>query len=239
MGSPGSERFRENDEGPVHPVKILHSLAVGKYEVTFDEWDACVSDGGCEKIHALGSDRGRHPVHFVDWHYTKQYVGWLSRKTGEAYRLLSESEWEYVARAGTTGPFSTGATITTGQANYDGRFRYLSRPGCESEEHECHEDESGLYRGGMLPVGSFAPNAFGLHDVHGNAWEWVEDCYNESYWGAPSDGSAWEDGACDYRVLRGGSWHFKPWQLRSAARYGYPIGNRNVHAGFRVARALD
>ena len=227
MGSPSSEDGRYDDEGPVHRVRIGRAFAVGVYEVTFAEWDACVSGGGCYgyRPNDEGWGRGRRPVINVSWDNAKAYVAWLSIKTGQEYRLLSESEWEYVARSGTTGPFHTGSTISPSQANYDGRYTYGS-------------GRKGRYIGKTVQVGSYPPNGFGLHDVHGNVWEWVEDCWNESYAGAPTDGSAWESGDCSRRVLRGGSWYSRPRYLRSAFRYGYTTGFRNNDFGFRIARTL-
>ena len=233
MGSPQSEPRRTGYESPVHGVSI-RSFAVGKYEVTFDEWDACVLDGGCggRRPEDYGWGGGRRPVIFVNWHDAKAYLEWLSGKTGQAYRLLSESEWEYAARAGTTGSFHTGSTITPEQANYDGRFSYPVD----------HYDENGLFRDRTLPVGSFAPNAFGLHDVHGNVAEWVEDCWNNHYQGAPTDGSAWKPGddcGDDYRVLRGGAFYNLPGLIRSAYRNRSSFTNpRTNWVGFRVARTL-
>ena len=227
MGSPSGESYRHDDEGPVHRVTIRRPFAVGVYEVTFGEWDACVSGGGCggHRPSDWGWGRGRHPVMNVSWDDAQAYVRWLSRKTGEEYRLLSESEWEYVARAGTTTPFHTGATISTGQANYDGSYTYGS-------------GRKGRYIEKTVKVGSYAPNRFGLHDVHGNVWEWTEDCWNDSYRGAPTAGSAWESGDCSRRVLRGGSWFDEPGFLRSADRYGGTAGVRYYNDGFRVARTL-
>ena len=227
MGSPGSEAGRYDDEGPVRRVTIAHPFAVGVYEVTFEEWDACVSGGGCggHRPDDWGWGRGKRPVMNVSWNDAKGYVRWLSGETGEAYRLLSEAEWEYVARAGTTGPFHTGATISTEQANYDGNYIYGS-------------GRKGRYREQTSRVGMFSVNAFGLHDVHGNVWEWVEDCWNRSYHGAPEDGRAWESGDCSARVLRGGSWGSEPRLLRSAVRGWSSSGDRSSDAGFRVARTL-
>ena len=227
MGSPSGEAGRGNDEGPVHRVRMARPLAVGVYEVTFGEWEACVSGGGCGGYRPddEGWGRGRRPVIYVSWEDAKAYVEWLSGETGQTYRLLSESEWEYVARAETRGPFHTGWTISTGQANYDGRHTYGS-------------GRKGEYRRKTEPVGSFPANGFGLHDVLGNVWEWVEDCWNGSYEGAPADGSAWESGDCERRVLRGGSWSNGPGNLRSAFRIRYPTGRRHNFAGFRVARTL-
>ena len=155
----------------------------------------------------------------VSWEDAQGYVRWLSRKTGEEYRLLSESEWEYVARAGTRTRYWWGDEIGRNRANCDG---------CGSR----WEDRQ------TAPVGSFSANGFGLHDVHGNVWEWVEDCWNESYAGAPRDGSAWESGECGRRVLRGGSWYNNLRYLRSAFRGRNSAGNRYMFIGFRVARTL-
>ena len=226
MGSPSDEEGRDGNEGPVHPVRIGEPFAVGVYEVTFAEWEACVADGGCggHRPDDKGWGRGRRPVIRVSWQDAESYVSWLSRRTGERYRLPSESEWEYVARAGTTGPFHTGSTISTDQANYNGYLVYGS-------------GRKGVYRERTVPVGSFGANEFGLHDVHGNVREWVQDCWNDSYAGAPGDGSAWESGNCSRRVLRGGSWYDSPRFLRSADRHWFNAGIR-YNLGFRVARTL-
>ena len=175
----------------LHNVTIPKNFAVGKFEITFDEWDACVSGGGCNGYRPddEGWGRGTRPVTYVSWNDVKSYIAWLSNESGEPYRLLSEAEWEYAARAGTTTPFSFGETITTDQANYDGNETYADGP-------------KGEYREQTMPVGSFPANSFGLHDMHGNVLEWTEDCWNQSYAGAPSDGSAWTSGRCDQRVLR-------------------------------------
>ena len=227
MGSPPNERYRSGDEGPQHRVTIWRPFAVGRYEVTFAQWDACVSAGGCRhRPNDRGWGRGQRPVMSVSWRDAKQYVGWLSRKTGKRYRLLSEAEWEYAARAGTTGPFHFGSTISTDRANYDGRRTYGS-------------GRKGIYRRKTVPVGRFPANAFGLHDMHGNVWEWVEDCSHKSYRGAPADGRPWTAGGnCSRRVLRGGSWGFGPWDLRAANRGGFTAGIRDGGSGFRVARTL-
>ena len=228
MGSPASEEGRDDDEGPVHRVTIGKAFAVGVYEVTFAEWDACRRAGGCSHSPGDGGwGRGNRPVIRVSWEDAQEYVAWLSRKTGERYRLPSESEWEYVARAGTTTPFHYGPTVSAEQANYDGRYTYGS-------------GRKGRYRMRTVPVGSFPANAFGLHDVHGNVREWVEDCWHADYDGAPSDGSAWmRGGDCGRRVLRGGSWLFDPRSMRSASRYRYAAGLWNINVGFRVARTLN
>ena len=156
----------------------------------------------------------------VDWNQVQTYAMWLSEKTGKTYRLLSEAEWEYVARAGSgTRKYNWGNEVGRNLANC---------AGCGSRWD----------REQTAPVGSFGANGFGLHDVHGNVSEWVQDCWNDSYAGAPADGSAWEQGNCDIRVLRGGSWIFGPRILRSAYRERYPSGNRIYLVGFRVARSL-
>jgi len=228
MGSPPSEESRDDYEGPVHRVRIAYSFAVGVFEIRFADWDECVAAGGCGGyIPEDAWGRGRQPVIRVSWNDAQEYVQWLSAKTGHAYRLLSESEWEYAARAGTTTPFHTGRTISTEQANYNGNHTYGS-------------GVKGVYRERTVAAGSFPPNAFGLHDMHGNVWEWVQDCYSGNYTGAPVDGSAWESWEmdCSRRVLRGGSWSNSPWFLRSAARLRSSTGLRSGDVGFRVARTL-
>ena len=222
MGSPPGEGGRDDDEGPVHRVTISERFAVGVYEVTFREWDACHRDGGCSRNpDDSGWGRGERPVFSVSWEDVLDYVDWLSAETGEEYRLLSESEWEYVARAGTVGRYHWGNGVGRSRANCDG----------------CGSRWDGKQ---TSPVGSFPSNDFGLHDVHGNVWEWVEDCWHGSYEGAPSDGSAWTSGGdCGSRVLRGGSWHYSPWLLRSADRYRFTTGFRDNGIGFRVSRTLD
>ena len=234
MGSPESEAERDSDEGPRHRVTIARPFAVGVYEVTFDEWDACVKGGGCNGYRPDDKDwgRGNRPVINVSWEDAQEYVKWLSSKTGAEYRLLSEAEWEYVARAGTTTPFHYGSKISTRQANYNGDRDWL-------DDHYGN-DENGQNRGKTVPVGRFRANSFGLHDVHGNVYEWVEDCQNNSYAEAPSDGSAWGRGNCGRRMVRGGSWSTQyPRNLRSALRFGAVFGNRYNNLGFRVARTLD
>ena len=226
MGQLPSEEVqggRFESELPEHAVTIAEMFAVGIHEVTFSQWDACHSAGGCS--HRPGDNgwgRGDLPVIDVSWHDAKEYVSWLSRKTGKRYRLLSESEWEYVARAGTpTGPFHTGSTISTTQANYDGR------------------DTGGKYRGRTVEVDELASNAFGLYHVHGNVWEWVEDCWHPDYHGAPNDGRAWTfGGICERRVVRGGSWRKNHLYARFSYRVGADARSRFNSIGFRVARTL-
>ena len=239
MGSPPSEEGRDDDEGPVHRVSIPSAFAVGVYEVTRGEFGRFVSSTGRSMGNECwywqdewkkGSGRSwlspgfsqtdLHPAVCVSWDDARAYVAWLSRETGEAYRLLSESEWEYVARAGTRTRYHWGDAIGRNLAN-------------------CRDCGSRWDGGkGTSPVGVFGANAFGLHDVHGNVFEWVEDCWNESYAGAPRDGSAWKGGDCSRHVLRGGSWGGNPRHLRAADRGRYDSGSRIDNVGFRVARTF-
>ena len=224
MGSPASEPGRDSDEGPQRRVKVGGFLA-GRYEVTFEQWDACVAAGGCShKPEDRGWGRGKRPVIDVSWEDAQQYVKWLSGKTGKGYRLLSEAEWEYVARAGTSTPFWTGQTISAAQANFNGNYTY-------------NGSAKGEYRPKTVPVGSFGANGFGLYETSGNAWEWVQDVWHDNYSGAPSDGSAWMSGGDQTRrVLRGGSWDFIPQFLRSAYRISSSPVSHIVNPGFRIAR---
>ena len=253
MGSPPSEERRGDDEGPVRRVTIAEPFAVGKYEVTLGEFarfveatersmgNACWTYGGRKWKERSGFHWRRpgfgqtdaHPVVCVDWIDARAYVAWLSEKTGKRYRLLSESEWEYAARGGTrtSRHWGEGASGQCGYANGADRTAKSRYGGWTVAD--C--DDGHVW---TAPVGTFTANGFGLYDVHGNVWEWVEDCYNESYAGAPSDGSAWESGNCSLRDLRGGAWDTRPRGLRSASRFGGGTGLRNIVIGFRVARML-
>ena len=212
VGSPTTEEGRDASEGPRREVTIQHSLAVGVYEVTFEEWDACVVEGGCgHRPHDRGWGRGRLPVFNVSRDDTQEYLGWLSEKTGMQYRLLSESEWEYVARAGTETARYWGESESEQCRYANGSDNTLRRaaPGHLAAPPAACSDGFAL----MAPVGSFEPNEFGLHDVLGNVWEWTEG------------------------GLRGGSWSDGPEILRSAHR----ITDRAEHGhyyGFRVARTM-
>ena len=247
MGSPEEEEVRDDDEGPQHRVTIPKPFAVGKYEVTVGQYAEFVR----ETKHKTGNcfypedtswrDPGfkqsnEHPVVCVNWDDASTYAYWLSVKTGHEYRLLTEAEWEYAARAGTTTPYHFGRMILGNQANYN------------------NNNES------TVAVGSYPSNAFGLYDMHGNVWEWVEDCWHDDYTSAPTNGSAWLSGCrkgnesdCDpaadwckeliigkeLRVLRGGSWSSVPEYLRSADRFWWLNASiRDDDSGFRVARTL-
>jgi formylglycine-generating enzyme required for sulfatase activity len=228
MGSPDSEQGHNPDESPRHSVVFAFPFAVGRFAVTFDEWDACVAEDGCNGYRPAdqGWGRGRRPVTNVSWDDAKAYVGWLSKKTGKPYRLLSEAEREYVTRAGTTSAFWWGPAISTSRANYDGDLAY-------------GDDTTGEFRGKTVVVDSFSPNPAGLYQVHGNVYDWVEDCYHESYRGAPSDGSAWISEDCGSHVARGGSWLDDPRSLRSAYRLKLAAATRFRNTGFRVGRSLN
>ena len=238
MGSPASEEGRFDDEGPQHRVTIGSPFAVGVYEVTFAEWDGCVRAGGCGgyRPEDEGWGRGSRPVINVSWEDAQEYVRWLSRETGQRYRLLSEAEWEYVARAGTQMARYWGES-ESGQCRYGNGYDRTGHAELEYGYSEPVTCSDGYVH--TAPGGLFEPNAFGLYDVLGNVWEWTEDCWNESYSGAPPDGSAWRSGDCSRRVLRGGSWFSAPRDLRSAFRFRYSAGNRFSHFGFRVARTIN
>jgi formylglycine-generating enzyme required for sulfatase activity len=187
MGSPASEPGRANDEGPQHPVTIPKPFAAGRFAVTFAEWDACVTAGGSEgyKPRDEGFGRGDGPAINVSWYDAKAYVSWLSKKTGQSYRLLFEAEREYAARAGTSTPFWWGSSITPGQGNYNANYTYGGEP-------------KGEYRQRTVPVDSFNPNPWGFYQVHGNVYEWVEDCWHDTYNGAPAGSSAWTSGELSF-----------------------------------------
>lgn len=223
----------DSDEKPVHEVTIEYPFAVGRYEVTFAEWDACVAGGGCtHRPGDKGWGRENRPVIYVSWDDAQEYVAWLSRETGKPYRLLSEAEWEYMARAGTRTIYWWGGDSWLDDDPHD--YANYGRDKC------CEGLAAGADRWvNTSPVGSFEANVFGLFDTAGNVWEWVEDCWNKSYEGATGDGSAWTRGNCDRRVLRGGSWFNTPWDIRSANRNRFDTGNRYSNVGFRVARTLD
>jgi len=226
MGSPPTEKGRMPDEGPQHRVTIARPFAVSKYDVTFIDWDACVSVGGCPREGRAGDvDWGRdtRPVIYVSWDDAQQYVAWLSKMTGKPYRLLSDAEYEYAARAGTQTAYPWGDDIGTNNANC---------VNCGSQ----WTGSAGTWQ--TAPVGSFPANRFGLYDMVGNVWKWVEDCYHPNYNGAPTDGSTWTGGDCTARVIRGGSWGGGPEFVRSAFRDRTSTYDRNYTQGFRVGRTL-
>lgn len=221
-----------SDEGklpPTHRVTLAKPFAVGKFEVTFAEWDACVAARGCKvRPDDYSWMRGRVPLVNVSWDDAQTYIAWLSAKTGKKYRLLSESEWEYAARAGSTTPYPWGNEILYEEE------QVARCNGCNGD----YREETFPYRDGPVPAGSYKPNKFGLFDMHGNACEWVADCHNETYAGAPVDGSAWMTGDCSLRMLRGGSWYHTTYDLRSADRFRNFQGTPELWSGFRLARDL-
>ena len=226
MGSQASEAGRDDNEGPQRRVTVP-AFAAGKYEVTWAEWARCVSAGGCTSLTADGFGGGTRPVTNVSWDEAVAYTKWLSNKTGQTYRLLSEAEWEYAARAGTQSAYWWGGSASREYANY-------GMDAC------CGGLASGADKWAKTsPAASFPANGFYLHDMHGNVYEWVRDCYENSYSaGQPSNGSAYQGGSCPNRVYRGGSWFDDLQFLRSANRNWDGPSNRGNDLGFRVARTL-
>jgi formylglycine-generating enzyme required for sulfatase activity len=199
MGSEPNEPGREHDEGPKHNVVIPKRFAVSKFAITFDEWEACARHGPCAKeVRDYGWGRGRRPVISINWNDAKVYVRWLSTQTGKTYRLLSEAEWEYLARTGSNDSFDLSQFSGTGKANCKG---------CGSQWDSLK----------TAPVGSFPPNAWGLYDLQGNVWQWVEDCWESGYQNAPNDSMPVESADCARRVMRGGAWNFDIRGLRAAS----------------------
>ena len=266
MGSPSHETERDRTEGPVHQVRIPEPFAVGVYEVTRGQWNAFVSETGhgrdnecrhdyestqSDRIRGYGPS-DRHPAVCVSWKDARSYVRWLSRKTGHQYRLPSEAEWEYVARAGTRTSRWWGNSkweqcqhANGVDRSFEERLRHELRKKEDWKTVETHIRISG----GIVQcddrnpldsaVGTYGSNRFGLHDVLGNVGEWTADCRNDSYQGAPRDGGAWMRGDCSQRMVRGGSWAFGPRALRSASRNSFMSGIESLETGFRVVRALS
>lgn len=225
MGSPASERSRDDSEGPQVDVSISAAFAIGAYEITHDEWKACVEAGGCDghQPSAMGWGAGRRPVVNVSFEDARRFADWLSAETGETYRLPTEAEWEYAARAGSAEAFSFGSVISTDRANFNGNYPYGA--------------DAGAYRAKTVEVGSFEPNQFGLYDMHGNAWEWVADCWAPNHLNIPADGGA-RTGACSSRVIKGGAWNSGGWRLRAAHRKAAQGAARDFDTGFRLVREL-
>jgi formylglycine-generating enzyme required for sulfatase activity len=259
MGSPETEKDRAKSEGPLHEVTIARPFAVGRFHVRVEQFAAFVADAHrdvgarCSTFEGgkVEERQGRswrnpgfaqeqsHPAVCLSWNDAEAYVDWLSRKTGKEYRLLTEAEWEYAARART----EPGAYPRFWFGNEE---EDLCRHGNGADEATkavvgtvgwrfapC--DDGNAY---TSPAGSFDPNDFGLYDMAGNAWQWTADCWNDSYGGAPSDGSARVTGDCSRRVIRGGAWSYHPGFLRAAARNWNPSGGRGGIIGLRVGRAL-
>lgn len=246
MGSEKDSAHHFGDERPLHQVCIGYQFALGKYPVTFAEWDACVASGGVSHMpEDEGWGREKRPVINVSWNDAQDYAAWLNRKLGISlddpcrYRLPSEAELEYACRAGTTAFYNTpGGKLSPNDATYDASER----------DSSDLSPEAGKKHDRTTPVGIYAPNPWGLYDMHGNVWVWAQDRYEESYRGAPMDGSAWEaasgSGSCwtninyEARVLRGGCWGNSAHGLRSARRYASPPFVRLNNIGFRLAKTL-
>jgi formylglycine-generating enzyme required for sulfatase activity len=255
MGSPEGEVGRDGVEGPQRRVVLMEGVALGKFEITIDQFAAFIAETGLEtsdlcRVYSLNARpsewplvkgsflepgfrvTGRHPAVCVSWHDAKAYTAWLNRKTGRPYRLPTEAEWEYVARAGMTGPYGFGddaARLCEFARFADGDSSFPWRSGCHSA----------MFEPGALSVGALAPNPWGLFDMHGNAWEWTEDCWTSDARLLPSDGSAYgrsED--CAARTVRGGGWAAEIRKVRSAQRMRQPADARYYHIGFRVALPL-
>ena len=259
MGSPSFEPGRYGNEGPIRQVTIPARFAVGRHEVTRRQFGFFVEatgrpagrscrmwDGGRKGRPERGwlnpgyRQTGRHPVVCVSWEDANAYAEWLSRRTGKHYRLLTEAEWEYAARAGSRTARYWGEEVSGQCAHANGADRRVRKEpsykwlGWKRGSAPCDDGHART-----APVGGYSANGFGLHDMLGNVWEWVEDCWHGSYAAIPLDGRAWKAGeGCGRRVLRGGSWGDLPKDLRSAMRYGKPPDRRHDYLGFRVARAL-
>ncbi|WP_373456653.1 formylglycine-generating enzyme family protein [Cupriavidus taiwanensis] len=215
MGSNASDPA----EKPPHQVAIAQPFAIGRYEVTVEQWNACADAGGCQRIPTLADSAKNAPVRDVSWDDAQQYVAWLSKTTGKSYRLPTEAEWEYAARGGSASTYWWGDQMRKGNAN------------CK----DCGDPWS---QDAPAAVGSFAANPYGLHDVNGSVWEWVADCWHSSYKGAPTDGRAWNETACGARVIRGGSWREGASYMVSSTRFKYSPSVRQSQNGFRVARDM-
>jgi len=244
MGSPASEPGRYPDEGPQHRVTFARPFAVAKYPVTRGEFSRFVRETGysagpgclivqggswvdarkADWRHPGFAQSERDPAVCMSWNDGEAYAHWLSGRTGHRYALLTEAQWEYAARAGTGTPYYWGAQASHARANY-------------GADRCCAPAVAGKDRWvGTSPSGSFPPNAFGLYDMHGNAWQWMRDCWHHDYEGAPDDGSAWTTGSCVDRVMRGGSWNCTPSTIRAAEREVHDLSGRYAVVGFRVAR---
>ncbi|WP_367181541.1 formylglycine-generating enzyme family protein [uncultured Ruegeria sp.] len=224
MGSPDYEDGRGLDEGPVHHVKIPDGLSVSRFEITFDDWKICQDAGACalDPVDA-GWGRGSRPVIYVGWYDTAQYLSWLTEISEHFYRLPTEAEWEYFARAGTTGPYHTGAELLATDANWEIRT--------------TADRIANTTVAKTVPVGEYAPNSFGLHDIHGNVSEWVQDCYDKSAYAEFSGYPEARNGDQNCRrVAKGGTSHYSATYARSANRSDFDPHLRSFDVGFRVVR---
>lgn len=216
MGSNGSDP----SERPAHKVVLHTPFAIGKYEVTVGQWNGCVRGSVCPALPSLAGVPDNQPMRDVSWDEAQLYLKWLGTVSGKPYRLPTEAEWEYAARGGTSTPYWWGNAMKGGNANCDG----CGNPWTAERP---------------APVGSFAANPYGLNDMNGSVWEWVQDCWHANYKGAPDDGSAWAGGSCQSRVIRGGSWRENGSYMLSTTRFKYDASVRQSQNGFRVARSLE
>jgi formylglycine-generating enzyme required for sulfatase activity len=215
MGSNGSDP----SERPAHKVALRTPFAIGRYEVTVGQWAQCVKASVCPSVPSAANAGDNLPMRDVSWDEAQLYLKWLSTVSRKPYRLPTEAEWEYAARGGTTSRYWWGEQMKGGNSSCEG----------------CGQPWKAE---APPPVGSFAANQFGLQDMNGSVWEWVQDCWHSSYKGAPLDGSAWADGTCQSRVIRGGSWREDGSYMLSTTRFKYDASVRQSQNGFRVARSL-
>jgi formylglycine-generating enzyme required for sulfatase activity len=213
------EKRGDRSERPVHKVSIKRPFAIGKYEVTIGQWNECVKDGACSYKAAKGGPTENFPVRDISWNDAQEYVRWLSQKTKQEYRLPSEAEWEYSARANRQTRFWWGDTVGTGNAN-------------------CKDCGGKWDHSAPAEVDAYPPNPFGVYGANGGVWEWVNDCWHKSYDGAPKDGSSWDKPDCRENVIRGGSWRNDASYVHSASRFKYDTNVRYLLNGFRVAKTL-
>jgi formylglycine-generating enzyme required for sulfatase activity len=222
--SPGTFTMGSNSsdpsEKPAHRATLGHPFAIGKYEVTVEEWNACVEAGACQRVGQYASPNPKAPIRDVSWDDAQQYLKWLGTSSGKTYRLPSEAEWEYAARGGTATRYWWGDQMATGKAN-------------------CKDCGPPWQIEGPANVGSFAPNPYGLYDMNGSVWEWVADCWHNSYKEAPADGTVWDQPNCSMRVIRGGSWRESAPYMVSSTRFKYDASVRHSQNGFRVARDME
>lgn len=226
LGSSSNEKGRSGNEGPQTRVRISKPFAISKTEITFEQYDRFAQETGRERPSDGGWGRRTRPVINVSWNDAEDYAKWLSKRTGKNYKLPSEAQWEYAAKAGGNTPFNTGGCISPKQANYDGDYGY----------RDCAK---GVNRGKTMRAGSFSPNRFGLLDMHGNVWEWTDDCWNSSHKRAPLNGGTRTSGSCGNRVIKGGAWDSIPKDMRTSARSYSSIRDQKKNLGFRVIRVLD
>ncbi|HVK56567.1 MAG TPA: formylglycine-generating enzyme family protein [Burkholderiales bacterium] len=213
MGSNSSDP----SEKPAHQVSISQPFAIGKYEVTVEQWNACVDANACQRITTINNHTKSNAMRDVSWNDAQQYVAWLGKVAGKPYRLPTEAEWEYAARGGTSTRYWWGDQMRPGNAN-------------------CKDCGEPWRPEAPVNVGSFAANPYGLHDTSGSVWEWVNDCWHNTYKGAPTDGRSWDEQDCRVRVIRGGSWRDGATYMPSSTRFKYDASVRHSQNGFRVAR---